>query len=167
MKAITKKQSTVDALVKEFTGASTIYLVNFEKVTVGKDNALRKVLRQKGVKYRAVKNTLLKRVLDQLGYKGFDDALIGASAILVAPQDDPMLPAREIVEFQKTNPDLMPAKKIHFEGDILPGSELANIAKMPGRKELLAQIVMAILSPGSRIVGAVKALEEKLEKEAG
>lgn len=167
MKALTKKQSTVDALVKEITGASTIYLVNFEKVTVGKDNALRKVLRQKGVKYRAVKNTLLKRVLDQLGYKGFDDALIGASAILVAPQDDPMLPAREIVEFQKTNPDLMPAKKINFEGDILPGSELANIAKMPGRKELLAQIVMAILSPGSRIVGAVKALEEKLEKEAG
>jgi len=164
VKAVIKKQSTVEALVKEFEGASTIYLVNFQKVTVDKDNALRKSLRAKGVKYRAVKNTLLKRVFDKLGYKGMDEAMVGATAVLVAPADDPMLPAREIVEFQKTNPDLFPAKIIDFEGDILPGSELEKISKMPGRKDLLAQIVMAILSPGGRIVGAVKALEEKLEK---
>lgn len=164
MKAIIKKQSTVEALVKEFAGASSIYLVNFQKVTVDKDNALRKTLRAKGVKYRAVKNTLLKRVFDQLGFKGLDDALVGATGVLVAPTDDPMLPAREIVEFQKTNPDLMPAKVINLEGEILAGSELDKVAKMPGRKDLLAQIVMAILSPGGRIVGAVKALEEKLEK---
>lgn len=167
MKAVTKKQATVDALVKEFQGASTIYLVNFEKVTVEKDNALRKKLRSKGVKYRAVKNTLLKRVFDKLGYKGMDEAMFGATAVLIAPSEDPMLPAREIVDFQKDNADLMPAKSIYFEGDVMAGTHLGAIAKMPGRKDLLAQIVMAILSPGGRIVGAVKALEEKLEKAAG
>lgn len=167
MKAVIKKQSTVEAFVKEFQGASTIYLVNFEKVTVGQDNALRKTLRTKGVKYRAVKNTLLKRVFDKLGYKGMDEAMVGATGVMIAPPDDPMLPAREIVEFQKTNADLMPAKSILFEGDVMAGDQLGSIAKMPGRKDLLAQIVMAILSPGGRIVGAVKALEEKLEKAAG
>lgn len=167
MKAVVKKQATVEALAKEFKGASTLYLVNFEKVTAVKDNALRKKLRDKGVKYRAVKNTLLKRVFAELGYKGLDEAMIGATAVLIAPPDDPMLPAREIVEFQKENADLMNAKKILFEGDIMEGSEMASVAKMPGRKDLLAQIVMAILSPGGRIVGAVKALEEKLETAAG
>lgn len=164
MKAVIKKQSTVEALVKEFEGASSIYLVNFQKVTVEKDNALRKKLRAKGVKYRAVKNTLLKRVFDKLGVKGLDSALIGATAVLIAPPDDPMLPAREIVDFQKDNADLFPTKLISFEGEVLPGSDLEKISKMPGRKDLLAQIVMAILGPGGRIVGAVKALEEKLEK---
>lgn len=167
MKAVVKKQATVDALVKEFKGATTVYLVNFEKVTAGKDNSLRKKLKAKGVKYRAVKNTLLKRVFAELGYKGLDDAMIGATGVLVAPPEDPMLPAREIVEFQKENADLMNAKKILFEGDIMAGSEMVSISKMPGRKDLLAQIVMAILGPGGRIVGAVKALEEKLEKAAG
>ncbi|HSQ41581.1 MAG TPA: 50S ribosomal protein L10 [Fibrobacteraceae bacterium] len=165
MKAtVAKKKNTVDALVKDFSGASSLYLVNFEKVTVDKDNALRKTLRQKGVKYRAVKNTLLKRVLEQIGFKGLDEYLVGATAVLVAPPDDPMMPAREIVAFQKNNPDLMSAKAIHFEGDLLPASDLEKVAKIPGRKDLLAQIVMAILSPGGRIVGAIEALEEKLEK---
>jgi large subunit ribosomal protein L10 len=167
MKSVSQKKDIVVALTKEFSGASTIYLVNFEKVTVNKDNALRKKLRSKGVKYRAVKNTLLKRVFAELGYKGLDDAMVGATGVLIAPPDDPMLPAREIVEFQKDAADLMSGKKILFEGDVMAGSELAAIAKMPGRKDLLAQIVMAILSPGGRIVGAVKALEEKLEKAAG
>jgi len=163
MKAVTKKQTTVAALTKEFEGASSLYLVNFEKVTVGKDNALRMQLRKKGVKYRAVKNTLLKRVFENLGYKGLESYMVGATAVLIAPPDDPMLPAREIVEFQKTNADLLPAKVINLEGEILPGNQLSLVAKMPGRKELLAQIVMAILGPGGRIVGAIKALEEKLE----
>jgi large subunit ribosomal protein L10 len=164
MKAVIKKQSTVEALVKEFAGASSLYLVNFEKLTVVKDNALRKTLRQKGVKYRAVKNTLLKRVLEQIGIQGLEKHLIGATGVMISPTDDPMLPARELVEFYKANPDLMTVKVIRLEGEILAGSEIGNVAKMPGRKDLLANIVMTILSPGGKIVGAIKALEEKLEK---
>jgi len=164
MKAVVKKQSTVEALVKEFAGASSLYLVNFEKLTVVKDNALRKVMRQKGVKYRAVKNTLLKRVLEQIGIKGLEKHLVGATAVMISPTDDPMLPARELVEFYKANPDLLTVKVINLEGELLAGSEIGNVAKMPGRKDLLANIVMTILGPGGKIVGAIKALEEKLEK---
>jgi large subunit ribosomal protein L10 len=163
VKALTKKKSTVDALVKQFTGASTLYLVNFQKLTVDKDNALRMNLRKNGVKYHAVKNTLLKRVLEQIGFKGLEDYLVGATAVLVAPADDPMLPARQIVEFHKANADLMPVKVISFEGEIMAGSEVGPISKMPGRKELLAQLVGTILAPGGRIVGAIKALEKKLD----
>ena len=167
MKAVTKKQSKVDEIAKEFAGASSIYLVNFEKLTVGKDNALRMNLRKKGVRYRAVKNTLLVRVLEKLGIKGLEKYAVGATGVMIAPPDDPMLPAREIVEFQKTNPDLLGVKVIDLEGEILQGSELDTVAKMPTRTGLLANIVMMILGPGGRVAGAVKALEEKLEKAVG
>ena len=70
MKAVVKKQQTVDALVESFKGATAVYLLNFQGITVDKDNALRKALAAKGVKYHAVKNTLLKRVLAALKVEG-------------------------------------------------------------------------------------------------
>ena len=66
MKAVVKKQQTVDSLVESFKGATAVYLLNYQGITVEKDNALRKALAAKGVKYHAVKNTLLKRVLAAL-----------------------------------------------------------------------------------------------------
>ena len=57
MKAVVKKQQTVDALVESFNGATAVYLLNYQGMTVEKDNALRKALASKGVKYHAVKNT--------------------------------------------------------------------------------------------------------------
>jgi large subunit ribosomal protein L10 len=97
MKAVVKKQATVDALVGEFQGAQAVYLLNFQGLTVEKDNALRKAMRAKGVKYRAVKNTLMKRVLDQMGVPGMEKYLVGATAVMIGGAEDPMQPAREIV----------------------------------------------------------------------
>jgi len=74
MKAVVKKQQTVDALVESFKGATAVYLLNFQGITVDKDNALRKALAAKGVKYHAVKNTLLKRVLEALKVEGLNDS---------------------------------------------------------------------------------------------
>lgn len=175
MKAVVKKQATVDTLVQEFQGAQAVYLLNFQGLTVGKDNALRKSMRAKGIQYRAVKNTLLKRVLDQLGVIGLDKYLVGATAVMIGGSEDPMQPAREIVDFHKANPDVLSVKGISLDGSVMAGSEVENLSKMPGKKDLLAQIVSIVLGPGANLValikgpgstiaGQVKALEEKLEK---
>jgi large subunit ribosomal protein L10 len=170
-----KKQSKVDALVAELQGASAVYLVNYQGITVAKDNALRMNLQRKGVVYRAVKNTILKRALAGVGVTGLDGFLKGATAVMVGRAEDPMLPAREIVEFHKQNPDFLEAKAISLDGQVMPGSKLEDVSKMPGRLELLGQVVSMILGPGAQLValfkgpgatlaGQVKALEEKLEK---
>lgn len=175
MKVQEKKQTKVDALVAEIQGASAVYLVNYQGITVAKDNALRMELQRKGVLYRAVKNTILKRALAAAGIKGLDSFLKGATAIMVGSADDPMLPAKQIVEFHKNNPDFLAAKAINLDGEVLPGSKIEEVSKMPGRLELLGQVVSMILGPGSQLValfkgpgatiaGQIKALEEKLEK---
>lgn len=165
MKAVVKKQQTVDALVESFQGASAVYLLNFQGITVDRDNALRRSLRQKGVKYQAVKNTLLKRVLEKLGITGLDDALVGATSVMVGFEEDPLLPAREVENFHKKNPDFLIAKSLFVDGKVMPGSELVNLAKIPDRKGMLAQLVTIVLGPGSTIAGQIKTLQEKLEKE--
>lgn len=167
MKAVVKKQQTVDAIVESFKGATAIYLLNYQGITVEKDSLLRRNLKAKGVKYCAVKNTLLKRVLEKLDVKGLDDALVGATSVMVGFEEDPLLPAREIEAFHKTNADFLIAKSIFVDGKMMPGSAVVNLSKIPDRKGMLAQLVTIILGPGSTIAGQLKTITEKLEKEAG
>lgn len=177
MKAQTK-QAKIESVVADLQKASAIYLINYQGIVVAKDNALRKTLRKKGIVYRAVKNTLLQRALAEVGVTGLDKYLVGATAVMLGSSEDPMLPAKEMVEFLKANPDAIKMKGVSLEGDVLENVKLDDVAKMPGRLDLIAQVVsMAIgpgaklvaliKGPGSKIAGAVKALEEKLEKSAG
>src|SRR5574344_1912546 len=76
-KTVLKKQQTVEKVVAACKGATSVYLFNYQGIPVSKDSELRNQLNAKGVKYFAVKNTLLKRVLEQLGVKGLDDQLFG------------------------------------------------------------------------------------------
>ena len=163
MKAVVKKQQKVDSIVKEFEGAASIFLLNYEKIPVELDNKLRMNLKSKGIKYLAVKNTLLKKVLEKMGVVGLDDALKGATSVMVGPADDPISPAREIENFHKENPDFLVAKSLYLDGAVRPGSDVVELSKIPDR--MLAQLVAIILGPGSTIAGQLKSLTEKLEKE--
>lgn len=165
MKAVVKKQQKVDSIVKEFEGAASIFLLNYEKIPVELDNKLRMNLKSKGIKYLAVKNTLLKKVLEKMGVVGLDNALKGATSVMVGPADDPISPAREIENFHKENPDFLVAKSLYLDGAVRPGSDVVELSKIPDRQGMLAQLVAIILGPGSTIAGQLKSLTEKLEKE--
>lgn len=84
---------------------------------------------------------------------------------MVGLEDDPLLPAREIEAFHKANPDIVVAKGLYLDGKVQPASEIVNLAKIPDRKGMLAQLVSIILGPGATIAGQLKSLTEKLEKQ--
>ncbi len=65
-----KKQEVIENLAKDFSAASSIYLLNYEKITVAKDNALRMNLRKKGVVYKAAKNRLIREALKKANISG-------------------------------------------------------------------------------------------------
>jgi len=169
-----KKQEFVDSLAKDLSAAAAIYLLDFQRITVIQDNALRLNLRRKGISYRAAKNRLVREALKKANIAGLDSYLKGATSIMLGSAEDPMLPAREIAEFHKTSPDILKAKGISLDNSPMNGSELDNLARMPGKKEILGQVVSLMLSPGAnlialikgpgaKIAGQIKALEEKLE----
>ncbi|MDR1831062.1 MAG: 50S ribosomal protein L10 [Candidatus Fibromonas sp.] len=169
-----KKREFVDSLAKELSAAASIYLLDFQKITVAQDNALRLNLRKKGISYRAAKNRLIREALKKANITGLDSYLKGATSIMLGGVEDPMLPAREVVEFHKANPDILKAKGISLDNSPMKGSELENLAKMPGKNEILGQVVSLMLSPGANLIalikgpgakvaGQIKALEKKLE----
>jgi len=169
-----KKQELIDSAAKDFSAAASIYLLDFNKITVAQDNALRMNLRKKGIVYKALKNRLIREAFKKANITGLDSYLKGATSIMLGGAEDPMLPAREIVEFHKANPETLIAKGISLDGSSLKGSELENLAKMPGKNEILGQVISLTLSPGanlialikgpgSKLAGQIKALEQKLE----
>lgn len=172
--AVTKedKQQVVAGLVADLQNASAVYLLNYEGVTVPVDTLFRKQMNTKGIAYRVTKNTLLKRALSEVGIEGLDEYLNGVTSIAIGDSEDPMAPAKELVAFLKENKEAYNPKAISLDGNVMSGESLEDVSKMPGRKELIAQIVniaigpganlVAILKgPGSKIAGAIESIEEK------
>ena len=175
MGTLTEKQAILQEIVEDIKKSSAIYLIEYKGITVDKDNAFRKNLTTKNIKYKVVKNTILKKAFDECEITGLDEYLKNSTSIMFGDTESPMLPAKELVAFHKENKDLLEVKAINMDGEILGGDKLEDVSKMPGREELIGQIVQIILGPGSNLVnvlkgpastiaGQIKALEEKLEK---
>ena len=172
---VMEKSAVVSDLTESLKGSSGVYLADFTGLTVEKVTVLRVSLRKKGVRMRVAKNTLIKRALDNVGIKDLEKHLAGPTAVIIADHEDPMAPAKLIAAFLKDNENAIAMKVIHVDGQAYGGDQLAALAKMPGKRELQAQVVSLALGaganllalfkgPGIKIAGQLKALVEKLEK---
>ncbi len=156
MISLAKKKQTTDALDKALENAGSVFLADFSRIKVQSDVELRKALRKQGIYMRVAKNTLIRRALEKAGITALDSFLNHPTVILVGTTEDPVAPARAMLEFQKTNKDLLTSKITYLDGDVFPGSALADVSKLPGRRELQGQIVQLFMSPGSTLVGLIK-----------
>ena len=92
-KVLSEKQAVVAALVDSLKGANSGVLVDYKGITVAEDTALRKELRENGVEYAVVKNTLLRRALDDVELGELDEVLNGTTSMAIS-KDDPIAPMR-------------------------------------------------------------------------
>lgn len=71
------KQQQVEAIKAKISSAKSLVIIDYMGLNVAEDTAFRKQLRDAGVDYQVLKNRLVKRAFDDLGYTQFDDALNG------------------------------------------------------------------------------------------
>ena len=71
-KVLSEKQAVVSALVDRIKASSAGVLVDYKGITVAEDTALRSEMRKDGVNYTVIKNTLVRKALDQLDLGGLD-----------------------------------------------------------------------------------------------
>lgn len=171
----TNKPETVEQLTQDLKQASGVYIADFSRITVASVTGLRRNLRKKGIKMKVAKNTLIKRALKNCGISGLDAYLAGPTAVIIADAEDPIAPAKLLVEFHKANEGVMPVKAVNIDGQVSKGDQLVAISKTPGKRELQAQVISLAMGPGANLLGLIKgpgskvasqiaALVEKLEK---
>lgn len=140
-----EKQKQVAELAEKLERAQAVVLVDFRGMSVGESSELRNRLRQHGVEFKVVKNTLAQRAAEQVGLEGVEGVFVGPTAMAFA-YDDPVAPAKELTRFHKE------AGKPQIKGGILGGrfvgqDEVDRLAALPGREELIGRVVGGAAAP--------------------
>ncbi len=160
-KVLSEKEAIVASLVETLKGASSGVLVNYEGITVEEDTKLRNELRKEGVEYSVVKNTMVRRALDDAGMSELDDVLHGTTSLAVS-KEDPIAPMRVVNKFAKTlNGDRFVIKAGFMDGKVLPLEDVIAMAELPSKETLLSQLLGMLLSPITSLAVVTKAIADK------
>ena len=159
-KVLSEKQAIVASLTETLQSASSGVLVDYKGITVAEDTALRAELRENGVEYSVVKNTLLRRAADNVGLGELDEVLNGTTSIAIS-KDDPIAPMRIVNKYAKQMGDRFNIKAGFMDGKVIPLEDIAALADLPSKDGLVAQLLGMMLAPITSLAIVLKAIAEK------
>ena len=162
---IAKKQQYVEELTEKLKNAAGGVLVDYKGISVEDDTKLRKELRENGVDYFVVKNTLLKRALNAAGIEGLDSALEGTTAIALS--NDDIIAAPKVLNKKAEDSKGQFSIKLGFvDAKVISKEEVEAYAKLPSKETLLSQLVFMLQSPIQRLAIAISEIEKKQGESA-
>src|SRR5256714_8272079 len=109
MKTREQKQRDLEALAEQFRTATTGMLIGFSKLTVAKDQELRRQLREAGARYHVVKNTLARKAAEGTPFAQAADHFKGVTALALA-EVDPVQLSKAISQFARADPEVFTFK---------------------------------------------------------
>ncbi len=148
-----QKEQLVQQIKQEVDQSTVVIFADFRGLTVGELTSLRRNVKKEGGQISVYKNTLTKRALDELNIDCPGSFLFGPSAV-VHTTGDAVKMSKTLVDFAKE------AEKLTIKGGLLGKGVLdeANIkalAQLPGREELIAQVVGTIKAPLTKLVATL------------
>jgi large subunit ribosomal protein L10 len=161
MKTREQKQKDLEALAEQFQKASAAMIVGFNKLTVAKDQELRNQLREAGVSYEVVKNTLARRAAAGTPFEQAAEHFKGVTALAIT-EGDPVSLSKAISRFTKANPDVFTFKVGVVEGRVLAIGDVETIANLPSKEELISKIMFLINCQAQRLVTVLSAVPRNL-----
>ena len=154
-----QKQQIVKELSEAISSSVAGVIVDYKGISVADDTALRKELREAGVDYRVVKNTLLGRAIEGTELEGIKSVLEGTTAIAISPEDH-VAAARILCKYADAH-DNFKVKAGYLDGKEIDLSTVESLAKLPSREVLLATVVGAFQAPIAAFARAVQAIVDK------
>ncbi|MDA8066828.1 MAG: 50S ribosomal protein L10 [Thermaerobacter sp.] len=150
-----EKERTVAEVAAKLAAAQGVVLTRFAGLSVGATTALRRKLRESGVEYRVVKNTLIRLAARQVGVEGLEEFLEGPTALAFSAQDA-VLPAKLLVEFIREHRELEVKAGI-LEGRVVGPDAVRELAGLPERPVLLARVAGALNAPIANFASVLQA----------
>ena len=142
-----EKQAVVAELKEKLTSAKGAVLIDFRGLTVAQDTVLRRKMREAGVEYRVIKNTLTAIAANEAGIEGLDTYLVGTTAIAMSSAD-PVAAAKIVSEFAKDKEyKNFKIKAGIVEGSVIDANGVKALADLPSREVLLSKLLGSMMSP--------------------
>jgi len=159
-----QKQQAVAELAEQIKNSVSGVLVNYQGITVEDDTAMRKALREAGVKYMVVKNTLTGRACEAVGYGDMKQYLNGMTAIAIS-ENDAVAPAKVLKKYAEK----VESFKIlagYLDGAVIDEATVNALADIPSKEVLVAKFLGSIQSPLYGLAYALQAIIDKNGEEA-
>ena len=156
---LVQKQQIVADLAEQLKNSVAGVIVNYQGITVDSDTAMRKALREAGVKYVVMKNTMTGRACDEVGYGELKQYLNGMTAIAIS-EKDPVAAAKVL----KTYADKIESFNIlagYVDGAVIDAATVNELAEIPNKETLIAKLLGSIQSPLYKFAYAIKAVVDK------
>lgn len=157
MKTRKQKQENLDRLTEQFKAAKAAMVVGFKGMTVSKDQELRNQLREAGIDYAVVKNTLARKAAVGTALEAASDQFRGVTAVALS-SGDPVGLSKAITKFTKANPDVFSFKAGIVEGRVVELRDVEAIASLPSREELISKVMFLINSQAQRLATVTNAV---------
>lgn len=159
-----QKHQEVTLLKGTFTSAKSAVVLGFKGLTVVKDTAFRKSIRESRAQYRVSKNTLLRLAVKETPFEVLTQHFKGSTAVATSEGDIVAL-AKAVNTFLKDNP------AASFKGAILDGKavsvqEFQAIAELPSRDVLISKLLYLMQYPVSGLAIALDQIRQQKEGAA-
>ncbi|MBO7310716.1 MAG: 50S ribosomal protein L10 [Clostridia bacterium] len=156
------KQAVVAELAEKLKNSPAGVVVNYQGITVEDDTKMRRALREAGVEYTVLKNSLTGRACDEVGLSDMKQYLVGMTAIAVGTTDA-VAPAKVLKEY---------AEKIesfqilagYLDGRVVDEATVKQLADIPSKEVLIAKFLGSIKSPLYGLAYALQAVVDKGEE---
>ena len=149
-----QKQAVVAEVAKQVAGAQAIVMAENRGMAVADITRLRAKARASGVYLRVVKNTLVRRAVSGTPFETLSDRMVGPLAYGIGK--DPVAVAKVLNDFAKGHEKFVITAGA-MPGQVMSAKEIAALAALPSREELLARLVGTMQAP---IVKLVRTLNE-------
>jgi large subunit ribosomal protein L10 len=148
------KAEQAAAMREKLRAAKMALVTEYRGLTAAQLDRLRKELREASGEYKVIKNTLARRVLSEAGYGALEKYLDGPTGWVLS-YGDPVSLSKALVKFIDENAKLSVKAGI-LEGQLLDQAQLKQLAKMPGKKEILGQLLALLQAPAARLLRLVQ-----------
>lgn len=147
----TEKKQVIDQLHERVNQASIALVTDFRGLKVEEMESLRTRLRQEGVHYQVVKNTLARLALEETPHAVIKDEFKDCCALALG-YDDPVVAAKVLSKFAKENKKFS-LRFASYAGKTLTDEDIEELSKLPGREELLAKMLGTMNAVPGNFVG--------------
>lgn len=149
-----EKVAAVAALKKQMAEAKGVVFTDFRGISVAQDTKLRRKMREAGVEYSVIKNSMASLAAKEAGIEGLDNYLKGPLS-MASSDKDPVAPAKILADFSREN-RILEIKGGLLTGKTITADEVKALASLPSREVLIARMLGGFQAP---ITGLVNVLQ--------
>ena len=157
------KKAVVAEVSAQLVDAQTLVIAEYRGIEVGSMTKLRAQAREQGVFLRVLKNTLVRRAVADTAFAGLADQMVGP--LVYGISADPVAAAKVLHQFAKAD-DKIVVKAGSYDGKVLNAAQIAELALIPSREELLSKLLYVMKAPVSGFARGLAALAEQKQAEA-